>query len=282
MKDNGLLKYYRQKHHEACGRLSLSNYPFRIQLEYAECYGTVRVMYDGDKKYYFKLVSKEETDAEVLLSQIYAKAGFKTAIYTPLDATGVICQNIESEKCRSARSFLERKFQEDNAPQVPKLETARISGSSVPRFYTYFENYSKFFTKKGAEEYLKMRLFDVATENTDRHLGNFYIEENASGKAGGIELIDYGASGDRNRGPKFYSLLSGKTREFGEEVIQEFKTNEEVNNFVCPHKVAEEIGNIDPVQIASDIQKTIDYKVDSDFVNRISCKMEQAAEALIK
>ena len=60
--------------------------------------------------YYFKCCDKLETNSEVLLSQVYAKAGFDTAIYTPAVFNNIfcifrICTNSRSNKCTTHINF---------------------------------------------------------------------------------------------------------------------------------------------------------------------------------
>lgn len=281
MQDNGLLKYYKDKHASKPGYLTLSDYPFKISLEIEEDYGCVRTMYERNKKYYFKLVNRGEVDAELLLSQIYARAGFKTAIYTPLNPTGVISQSVMGDKCQVARQFFLSKAMQEKDSFSAKDQQA-LSDKLMPQAYRDFKIYSHNFTKDCAREYLKMRIFDVATQNSDRNIGNYIVRQNSQGLGSEILSIDYGASGCINRPNKYFSSLDGQVKNTADEIIELFKTSEEINKFVSPSEMAEQIGSINVEETAKDIKQTIGFELEQFFVNEISYSMDQTAEALIK
>lgn len=281
MQDNGLLKYYRQKHARESGKLRLSTAPFKLNLEYYDGYGTVRAMYDNNQKYFFKFVDKREVDAEVLLSQVYAKAGFTTAIYTPLDPVGVISQRVDDDSCKIAKKFFMSKASQ-NIEGFSKEDKKLIKENMVPTAYRVFENYKDLFTPECVRDYLKMKIFDVASNNSDRNMGNYFVRENEEGLGGELLLIDYGGSGNPFRPPKFYSSLDGDVISTKQEIFDSFKNKEVLHQFVNVSELAEQIGGVDVVGVATDIKQTINYEVDKTFVDKIATSMEQTAETLIK
>ena len=153
---------------------------------------------DGISRYFFKHCSPAQLNAEVLLSQVYARAGFKSAIYLPISFfdgvfyfSGVISNDITAQK--SQRTEQDFKAGEDFCyDQKTAIDEWDFPGGKIHKvrdelgFYRDFLLYhkkpdevsqiTKHFSKEVARNMIKMRLFDVGAFNTDRHKGNLFFE----------------------------------------------------------------------------------------------------------
>ena len=113
MYDNGLLKYYKEKSKAKTlvNKKNLLN--DNNENVYIPLHGNVRVVTLPEGDFYIKEVSKRERDAEVLLSQIYAKAGFTTAIYTPVGAKGLY-SSVASNNIKQGKNLVSQKMYNSN------------------------------------------------------------------------------------------------------------------------------------------------------------------------
>ena len=193
MQDNGLLYKYDKVYNMVDGIISLKH---GINCkEVKDTFGArkllVRKGLTSLEPYYFKCCDKLETDSEVLLSQVYAKAGFDTAIYTPAvynnhfgrNIEGVISNDVADEEFMKTERF-------DHLSDI-------ASGTHLSKeadYYT-FKLLEQRFTKDAVRELIKFRLFDTASYNADRHCGNYMVKQDETGIIGGFTLYDYGSSG---------------------------------------------------------------------------------------
>jgi len=164
-----------------------------------------------------------QMDAEILLSQVYAKAGLKSAIYIPValrDGKTKICDDdyvvpgvISNDILGNAPTTREGDIRKhyagtfdswnDFAKQnMYECGIHRIRDNG--RFYKNFvlhskkrcdvEDITKYFSPNAARQLIKARLFDVASFNSDRHTGNMFLQF-SGGKAENVLFFDYGFSG---------------------------------------------------------------------------------------
>ena len=177
----------------------------------------------GVGRYYFKACSKPERDAEVLLSQVYAKAGFSTAIYTPVsfceevgypdESTyyGVISNDVLNNTPVDASELLES-GQNTVYEAYMGVNNNEYVGSllNIRDRYKFFSDFvlcknlpkdksdiTKHFTKDAARQMIKTRLFDVASFNTDRHTENMFLKLGQNKDVEDILLIDHAFSGTK-------------------------------------------------------------------------------------
>ena len=108
MKDNGLLKYYKLQRIIG-GRIDISSIATKFYKAKNEKFG--QCIIDG-KKFFIKdkYPTKRGDSAEILLSQIYANAGFDTALYFPAvlpsnNKNCLLCQDICDSKTLSPGLF---------------------------------------------------------------------------------------------------------------------------------------------------------------------------------
>ena len=109
MKDNGLLAFYKEQK-ESGKLLCLKKLPI-VSMDTEGYVSTVNVTTQPNKvvKYYLKTSGALERISEILLSQIYAKAGFETSTYLPiLDSSEikVISEEAETENVVLANNFV--------------------------------------------------------------------------------------------------------------------------------------------------------------------------------
>ena len=131
--------------------------------------------YDIDgKRYYFKMhsrdcsIQKSRADAEILLSQIYNKAGISSAIYLPADNNGkqfLLSDDVQKPNVQLAMDYINRQYQATGQYKTPFLS----NGSN---------NASLYFTENAMKQQTLLRILDTASFNIDRHTGNiFYVLE---------------------------------------------------------------------------------------------------------
>ena len=288
MHDNGLLQYYRE-HKNSKGYLKVKELGFEQQFgEGDEHY--MEFLKTPKARFHLKQSLKNMSDAEILLSQIYKKAGFDTTLYTPIvDNFGDKCvasNDVKGvnvgypyqllEKIRNTHNY------EDFAECIPFKKDGLFL---LPQYYT----------KDAIREYLKLNLFDMASKNTDRHFGNFFQVTGKDGKVTGFKLFDFAQSGenyyaealcriDRREDPSFnyYNLFTDGENKTRVEMLEQFKSNETIAPIINTKEVAEEIGSVDPNAVAKDIKQTIGYTVDQGYVDYIARSFDNMAEDFVQ
>jgi len=276
----------------------------------------------GVGRYYFKTCSKPERDAEVLLSQVYAKAGFSTAIYTPVSFCeevgypdesyyGVISNDVLKNTPVDASELLDS-GQNAVYEAYMGVNNNKHVGSllNIQDRYNFFSDFvlyknlpkdksdiTRHFTKDAARQMIKTRLFDVASFNTDRHTENMFLKLGQNKDIEDILLIDHGFSGTRYY---YYDIhecdiyessvfcnefcdgvcdttryIVKKTRDI---MVENFKNNESIREFVTPSELAETLGQVDIKGTAEDIRDTIGYEVDKDYTNLLCESFARLAE----
>lgn len=299
MIDNGLLKYY-SKYSDEFGRLRYDNIKKagikNISHRRPIIKSRIRegLFRKGDVFYYQKQLggfyskdrneAEDFVDAEVLLSQIYAKAGFNTAIYLPTidkdNLLGVVSNDISTKQSETMHDFY-------NLIMCNPYEYGKGVSEKDLKLQQYFE-------EKAFRDYVRMHVFDVACGNTDRHGNNLFVDvkktESGLLVAEEVSLFDYGHSicylnNLYNLQVGSYCFCNGlgngniKTKQ---EMIEEFKNNEYVNMFYTPVQLSEMLGNIDVVGTAKDIKQTTNYEIDDDLVTKFARLIDDTAESLIK
>ena len=299
MVDNGLLKYY-PKYSDEFGRLRYDNIK-KANIKNISHRRTIvksrireGLFRKGDTFYYQKQLggfyskdrneAEDFVDAEVLLSQIYAKAGFNTAIYLPTidknNLLGVVSNDISTKQSQTMQNF-------GNLIICNPYEYGRGISEKDLKLQQYFE-------EKAFRDYVKMHVFDVACGNPDRHGNNFFVDVKRTGSglpvAEEVRLFDYGHSicylnNLYNLQVESYCFCNGlgngntKTKK---EMIEEFKNNEYVNMFYTPVQLSEMLGGIDVIETAKDIKQTINYEIDDGLASNYARIIEDTAELLIK
>jgi len=319
MKDNGLLKKF------FSGSKVLPQGAI-IDIDKREGDSNPIRIKDGSKfgwgRYFFKHCdSKYQMDAEILLSQVYAKAGFDTALYVPAtlhaksgyETFGVISNDISGKRTFSLKpnfcgdNFYERDRMNFHGEKVRQDRKDDIGDNGY--FFRDFVLYNKlqsdpdkapkFFTPKACREMIKMRLFDLATFNGDRHTGNMFCNINIRKHVTGISLYDYGWSGDvyqqyKEDGADIYgwdykycnefpeseehsSYVFGKTRF---SMASEFRSNETLAKYFSNDELVDTLHKIDIKATARDIEDTIGYEVDPGYQDKLCESIEKLAEEI--
>lgn len=310
MQDNGLLRYYKLKAYKD-GFLSSKDLNLKI-IKHLD--GRVSLCDTPVGQFYTKLPRDSKLhralDPEILLSQIYAKAGLTTAIYLPIETQrgkALISDKIDTEpNIIQACNFLD--FEIDLNDRY-NLEFLSDENQDV--------DFSRYFTLRAMQQQTKLRIYDTATFNSDRHDENYFykvfqvpkpegtqpfisakyspINTDYALRADDIVSIDYELSGlncfgkteqnlhssEASNGPHFENdfeqeLLSR------EEMLKHFRTNPYLENLLDKQELAEEIGSIDPVGVAKDIQETTGYEVDPQYASFLSKSFDEVAEALMQ
>lgn len=288
MYDNGLIMEHYRTEAARRGILDLKKTPYSQRWgkgveQYLEFLSTPQ------GRYYVKEDDKPGCDAEVLLSQIYKRAGLNSAIYTPAkDHYGknvVLSNDIKTQSNLYAYDFL-RKIRNQN-PGNSMADGLPMDKRAFPGV-----NLTRFLTREGIRQLLTMNTLDVASYNDDRHLSNFIFNINALGKANGISVFDYGESGHNFRDARDSgSVLSQEHLTYpnlfncGHElsrggIVNQLKNNESTLPYIKPDELAEIVGGIDPVSVARDVKGDIGYKINQRYVDTIASSFDQMAEDL--
>lgn len=310
MYDNGLLKYYREKAYRD-GILRCEDLP----MEQVKNFARVGVYYiDGAKFYtkiprYTKNFTKTMQDAEVLISQIYNRAGIQSAIYLP--ATGELGDIVISNDVEKSDNtiVLAEKFWEHI-----KDETFLYMLDFLYPGKSEYEDISSYFTNRALQQQTKLRIFDIASYNTDRHEENFYYKMSApfqqqvdgkpvepSGTSSSVMADDVVAIDNEQSGitssriltrlekhpddapmETFYLTDFNGSRLNRGEALLALKENEPLGELLNKSELAEEIGSISPSSVAQDIKDTIGYEVDPKYVDFLEKSYNEVAEALMQ
>ncbi len=313
MFDNGLLKFYNNTINSK-GYLNASTLGITHNVTGSKR-KVEKAIIDGEK-YYLKSVTKtppivkHNTDAEVLLSQLYCKFGIDSTIYLPAENSYgkfLICDDVASPNVVPAVSHLYPYLSGSEVHSLPILAPPEKLSVDL----------SQVFTKNAMMEQTKMRILDTASFNSDRHYLNFFyrlqhtpeqfeeqIGEDKSSdvmqyfrnlmpnRAKEVVSIDYeicgGVLSRLAQGNKEADCFNEYENDFGfasltrQEMLKEIKTNEQLATLVDKEELAEQIGSLDPISVADDIKQTIGYEVDSKVVDVLAKSYDEMAETLLQ
>ena len=286
MIDNGIMQYYRE-HRSKLGYLKTKELPF------PQFYGEgdeefLEFMQTPTQLFFKKEVDKDASDAEVLLSQIYKKAGFDTALYFPaLDRRSK--RIVLSNDVRSVSSIEAVELHRKIGKQHPEHKFHEC----VPVSDEYPFLLPQYLTKNAIRNTFRMNAFDVGSFNTDRHFGNYmYDYPKLFGKYDDIKLYDYGQSGYifsgansgflSQRDVEFPNLFGDGDEKNYNQMIWQLKNNQTVKQYVSSHELAEELGNVDVFGAAQEIKETVGYTIHPQYIDFLSRSFEQTANDLTK
>ena len=284
MQDNGLMSYYRNfKNKQGYLKASDAGFKFTTDKSYQEYLQTPSGIY------FAKRGQKDKIDAEVLLSQIYQRAGFVAPTYMPvvsdMGVRMVVSENIKTPTSVEALGVVE------------KIKNAAPTNLN-PHFNLFSEKVGvktleEYFTPQVLTQMVDMYGFDTASKNYDRNLLNFFLSTSQEGgKVDGLQTFDFGQSGsaftgiasgiqDEAKLPYRNLFASGAERN-ADSMLKQFKTNPVVLSYETPSALAEKIGSIDVVATANDIKQSIGYEVNPQYVDFIASSFNTFANDLVK
>ncbi len=319
MEDNGVLQYYRE-HRNRQGFLKTKE----IDAEQYNGSGVEEAFFrylktpNGRRFYRKECYDKLSMDAEIILSQIYAKAGLKTAIYTPAidikDKRVVLSNDVESPMTIPAHVYYKQIIEAN--PDEPFAEC-------IPPHYVKDYPLKHYFTNSAFRDKFTMDILDIGAENTDRHQGNYLwrrvnpnlaqkfpykaqpltpphgpVLKNSAGRVypavvDHIVLYDYGESATMytayRKSPYFEeeditypNIFTNGCEKTREQMIEQLLFNPNVQDIMTGEEMAEIAGNVNPGEIARDIKGTIGYKIDQGYVDYLSSSFDSLAKDLTK
>lgn len=285
MFDNGLLKYYKDRLNLISGHLAFERLNFAVNKQDSITRTTYKVSAPNGDKFFLKVpIDQAEVECEVLLSQIYKKAGIKTPIYTPVAyeekprmfIPGVLSNNI----CTSRQVVSAKLFFDKLSCKAHCLKSDLYTG--MFRQDQTLINFSKYFTKDALRDFIKIQVFDLASCNTDRNTGNFYFDVE-NGKVAHVFAIDQGMSAYRirNKENRFLNYFGPEMLQSKEQIVESMTHNEIVNDLVNINDLAEQVGNVNSNKVAEDIKETIDYHIDKNYVSLLNASCQSVAEMLM-
>lgn len=290
MFDNGLFeKFEHTKTRD--GILDLGN---TKDFSYSHLERGVWKMIGGEGLYYAKSVNKSRMDAELLLSQVCKGLGFSTAIYHPFQNLMFDAPNLTETDIINLQNYryaVSNNVVFDHTPLAYEHYSNLTDGNrqfcSLP--YSLFKDksgvdYTKYFTKDAMRQLIKMNLFDIASFNFDRHENNYALKIE-DGIVVDIVLFDYGASGvgakRMNEDERYFtSFQEGFSNK--ENSLKAFKENPVIEQFVPFTELANEIGNVDFVETSRDIKEELGYKVNFQYIDKLTQSFDETAEFLMK
>lgn len=319
MYDNGLLKYY-QTLPSNNGFLDITGLNFTENLNLKR--GKVRRGNINGSSYYIKSavkahqVNKDFFDAEIMLSQLYYKAGIRSAIYLPvtLNSTSFLA----SDDVERKDVVLAKRFQYECTGRTSLKPISFLSQQPDQE-----QNANKFFTKSAMAQQTKMRILDTATCNFDRHRENFYYslnrplsipqsEQQEEGQFSGRQIVDYfrnlipnkakdvvaidfGISGNVipivNMGRQYedsFDIQSIYPNDFGPKLLNRDQMkdsiidNKKLAELIDKEDFAETLGSLNPSEVAQDVLDTTGYKVDPAYTSFLSRSLDDMADILIQ
>ncbi|MBQ3048300.1 MAG: hypothetical protein IJD48_04755 [Clostridia bacterium] len=284
MQDNGLLKYYREKADKA-GFLITGELPFEKD-------PVVKLKYKMEgRDFYIKRCYPFDVCPEVLLSQVFAAAGLKTAIYLPAidgQCFAVVSNDVQTDNTIKGTHF----FDVIRDRIATDTETAAFSGKSGS-----LVDYTKYLAPKAMHDLALFQTLDLACFNADRHVGNIYADLEDpydEYRALGFVGFDYGASFTSSetdpRLVKYYNIFgTGRSQTLfdmqnflqrKEDILNFLRENETINTFAPRHEIAETLAGIDTRGIVADIKEQTGYDIDKHYAARIERSLYQTAEQL--
>ncbi len=284
MFDNGILKYYKNRANLKNGHLQVEKLGFVVDEKKHVSRSTLKILSPSNELMFLKIpLMYGETHAETLLSQIYKSKGIETAIYTPvaykgsfdLNMTGLISNNvcISENFLRGSEIFR----------QIYKDTTVLNSDKLLFDKSQKYVDFTKYFTKDALRDFIRIQVFDLASNNTDRHTDNlFFRVEN--GKVAHVITIDQGSSMEDIMNPQrpFVNYFGGEDCEKRNAIIEKIKHNEIVSELVELKEIAEKVGSVNAGAVAKDIKEQTDFSIDENYISCISHSFDNTAEMLIK
>ncbi len=314
MYDNGLLQYYKTLGSKD-GILDARSLDASENLIVKK--GKVKRCSINGGSYYLKSALRAHKpdrhyyDAEILLSQIFNKAGIPSAVYLPAtfsDGEFLVSNDVEKDDVVLASRYLGTSLKVEKTKTIPFLASSE----------EIMVKPTKYYTKNAMRQQTRMRILDTASCNYDRHKNNFFYslrssleatpqqeEERSVGseivdyfrslipnKAKDVVAIDFGISGSiiemLKYGSQYVSLFDLYSNDFGrkplqrDEMIEKIEESEALATLIDKNDFAETIGSLDPIGVAQDIKETIGYTVDNNFTSFLAKAYDDMAETLLQ
>lgn len=290
MFDNGLFKKFEHTKTRD-GILDLEN------IKDFSCYHLERgvwKMIGGEGLYYAKAVNKSRMDAELVLSQVCKGLGFSTAIYHPfqnLVFNDPKLTEVDIINLQNYRYAVSNNVVFDDTPLAYEYYAGLGNGErqfcSIP--YSFFNSknpidYTKYFTKDAMRQLIKMNIFDIASYNFDRHENNYALKIE-DGKVVDVVLFDYGASGVGAKrcleGEKYFTSFQEEDLN-KKNTLMAFKENSVIEEIVPFTELANELGSVDFAETSRDIKEELGYKVNFQYIDKLTQSFDETAEFLMK
>lgn len=245
-----------------------------------------------EAKYFVKKCSSpKEQSAEVLLSQIYARHGFTTTISLPANGNRIISNDIaDKPNAELIYDFFVRRALRDRSQFSPDAiariqnETCDVhdlKSASLPRW-------EQLFTPQALAERFRWDAFTLASGNSDDHLDNSVVYVNKKGIAEEIGHFDYGhefgPDADKSKtflDKEYFAFYNGKMKVDRDTFLCDLAGNKRIARYFDAGKVANELGSVDVVATARDIEQTIGYSPSQYVVDTLARSFEQTAEDLL-
>ena len=296
MFDNGLLKYFKT-HVDKSGFLKA--YMLEKEAERLEEYKFLRKLKieDNTHSYYLKYFTgtigvegltqeiQEKIGAEVLLSQIYSKAGLNTAIYYPAiykdGELGVISNDISNKSTKSMENYC-FEMQNSGLSFTSPYEDGYLTPGLI--------GFRNFMTIEAMKDFVKAHVFFCASGNYDGNPTNILVDtQKRDGKLDlitDVKLIDFGNNIFRFD-PKYEQFIEYHTGlgrgglKTKEDFVEDLKVNSFVQSVYSTNEMAEMLGQVDVIETAQNIKEEIDFEVPQNLVDRIAKSFDTTASELI-
>lgn len=217
--------------------------------------------------YFKRAYSKKEVDAELLLSRVYNKLGFNSAVYFP------------------AKNGFENYVVSNDVVFDHKI--VKKPTSHFNAFINRHHPNNEQFTDNAIEKQIEMRIVDLASFVPDRHENNFYHIFKDK-KIDDMALIDYEYSGQiydtKNEGGLYYSPYSSY-QYFRKDVCKELGQKDEINAYVDRNEVAESLGNMADngiIKTATEIEQNLGYSINKNYVDALRHSYDQMTQILVQ
>lgn len=286
MEDNGLL-FSSPNCWDKGGNLVLN------RKSWHDFYGDAKYLYacrdsETDKRYFVKTCTTNEQTAEVLLSQIYAKHGFTTAIALPANGCRVVTNDLaDRTNVELIYNYFYRKALFDKDKLSPDaLERILSDDCTMADLRTgSIERWEELFPPEALEDRFRWNAFTIASGNSDDHMGNGVVFLGKNGIAENIGHFDYGDAGINSHlymSKKYFAFYNDQLRVDRQTFIKDLAQNPSITKHFNPKEVADELGSVDVVGVAQDIKQTIGFNANQTVVDNIARSFEQTANDFLE
>lgn len=256
MFDNGILQYYRNLPLKN-GYLQIDKNVHENKSVAMDCINSKLYKVDIAEvgSFFAKACPEGLVEAEVLMGQLYTKAGINSAIYLPV-YSDKIGQMVVSQDVRDKNGIYAKEYNGEH-----KFIDVAYLGNDWHSKYSK-EKRDKLMSPQASANLLLKRCLDISCRNCDGHSGNITLSLK-DGVITDIGSFDYGSCDLISTPETFVFFHNDFCKKYltKEHFVEQFKNNGEAQAYITPEQVGEIIGNLDVLETARDIKETLGLEI---------------------
>lgn len=225
--------------------------------------------------------------AEVLLSRLLPKLGFKSVEYLPFVSSdgslSVISKELYGINISDGLEFFsEVMFKSPGRGNCFLNKDLLCFADEKNRGeLNTINNFLQYADANFLRQLFLLRGVDLAIGNSDRNPENLFVERDYNGVARNIITLDNEASGSIDcLSHNFYSEF-GK-RMPSKDLIKAFKENEDYQKYITRFEIAETIASAPFDETAREVKDEMGFTVEPNFLDRMKSNTDMVAEELVK